>query len=88
MKQSLVLLVLVMNTGKEKSVTYSYACMVFLENLQIFILRRIVKNVPLSAGTWCNGPFQEKFFANFPGGMGDFTRRIFPFHDRKKRKRA
>lgn len=84
-----MLTLLVMDkAAKEKTIIYSYACTLFSENMQIFILARIVINVFLPAGAWYNGPFQYVLFANFLGGMGDFARRIFPFHDRKKRKRA
>lgn len=68
--------------------TYSYTFTLFSANIQIFTLARIVRNVPLPAGTWCAGLFQQGLFADFLGGMGDFARRIFPFHDRAKRKRA
>lgn len=88
MKQSFNVAFISSGKGSEGKVSGLYFCEVFLESFQIFILERIVVNVPLSAGVWCNGPFQEKLFANFAGGVGDFARRIFPFHDRKKRKRA
>lgn len=74
--------------AKEKSMTYSYAFILFSANMHIFLLARIVRNVPLPAGAWCDGLFQQGSFADFLGGMGDFARRIFPFHDRTKRKRA
>lgn len=48
-----MLTLLVMDkAAKEKSMTCFYACMLFSESIQLFILVRIVINVPLPAGAY------------------------------------